>query len=279
MPMRIASAKLILLCKSHDDAGDDHAGPENPAARRSRIFVSGSDIQDLAHPLRRPGEDRAVAPDDDRPLDELRVLGHRVEDLVVGQVLAGEAELSVGGLAGPEEVARGDPHHPDQPLELVAGDRVDVVVDRLVLHAGFAEDLRELPAGGARRLFVDDDAVVGGHGLLGFRGFIVPPAATPSGPSGPEGVWRRRVVAQSFVVPRALGGAPARLPLAAAPTSSSAPCRSRPPAPPAVHVHRAPSAALVAVALRQVPFSGRTSGSFPSGSTVTRTTSRPPGTS
>src|SRR5690606_801499 len=177
-----------------------------------RPLPGPSNVQELAHTLRGPGQDRAVASHDDGPLHELRVRGHGVEDLVVAHIGAAEAELPIGGLLGPQEVARGDPHRADEARQLVAGDRVEEVVHRLVLDPRLTQDLRELPAGGARRLFVDDDAFVG-HGSA---------------------------------------------------ACGSTACRSD---------------AHGTTAFRHVSFSRRTSGSMRSGSTVTRTTSRPPGSS
>ena len=63
-------------------------------------------LQDLAHLVLRAAEADAVGGFDDRALDQDRMLDHRVEHLVVGDVGAGEAELLGQRLLGAQALAR-----------------------------------------------------------------------------------------------------------------------------------------------------------------------------
>ena len=51
------------------------------------------ELQDFAHPVLRPAQADAVGGFDEWTLNQDRMLDHRVENLVVGDVRAGQAEL------------------------------------------------------------------------------------------------------------------------------------------------------------------------------------------
>src|SRR3954452_20561483 len=65
-------------------------------------------IEQLEDALDGPGEHRAVAALDDRALNELRVLGHQADQLVVGGGVVDEVELGGQRLACAQHAARTD---------------------------------------------------------------------------------------------------------------------------------------------------------------------------
>src|SRR5689334_22352711 len=68
--------------------------PSLPAGRHvSR--PSRSLAEDLLQPLRRPRENRPAALLDDRPLDQVRMLHHQIDDLVIRKIAVSESQLRV----------------------------------------------------------------------------------------------------------------------------------------------------------------------------------------
>ena len=76
------------------------SSPSSRSATSSRVVLvpmsmtaTGTSVEQLVHALHRPGEDRAIAPDDDGPLHELGVLRHEGDGLVVADVALAQAKL------------------------------------------------------------------------------------------------------------------------------------------------------------------------------------------
>lgn len=104
--------------------------------------MDGDDIlrlEQLQHPLRRSGDDGSLADDHDGPLDQDRVLGHGVEELIPPG--SAEPELGVHGFPGTHHLARVvDAEERHEPLELVAGGRPVEVADVIGVDAAFGQD-------------------------------------------------------------------------------------------------------------------------------------------
>ena len=123
--------------------------------------AAGPGSQKLFDLLRRSPEHRAVAPLDDGALDEVRVLGHEADDLLVGEFARGESKLFVDRLARAQKLARAYAHLADQLAQLPLAERLGDVVYFLVSDAALTEQAVGLAALGSSRLLVDGDFV--GH--------------------------------------------------------------------------------------------------------------------
>ena len=112
--------------------------------------------------------------DDDRAADEIGILEHQIDGLLLRQLARAEVALLVGGAAPVEEVI--DTRLVDQQLQQLAGRRlfgeiVLVQIDALLLEVG-----DRLPAARSTRLEIDVDFFL--HRLLrserrrGMRGHL-----------------------------------------------------------------------------------------------------------
>ena len=123
-----------------------------PAARpayscRSRLRL----VEQLEHPVRGTGDNRPPAPDDDGSLDEHRVGGHGVEELVIGGV--GQPELAIHRLLGADDRARAARAEQLQdPLDLGPRRPFLQVLEQLGVDALLGEDSLGGAAGAARRV-------------------------------------------------------------------------------------------------------------------------------
>src|SRR5215213_3192364 len=130
------------------------------ATSRRVVFVpmsmtaTGTSVEQLEHALDRPSQDRALAADHHGPLQELSVLGHEADRLVVVRLPLTEPELRVHRLALAEERPRRPAGLPDELPDLVLGERLDVIVDPVEVDAPLLEQRREVPAGRASPLLV-----------------------------------------------------------------------------------------------------------------------------
>src|SRR5690606_41804059 len=77
-----------------------------------------------------------------------------------------------------------------------------------IFDAGLAEQLRQPPAGRARGLLVDDDAVIGRHGSPSSMGRA---PETPGGASSARRAWRARPQLLSIQTPHVIGPATSSL--------------------------------------------------------------------
>src|SRR5215212_4260722 len=101
------------------------AAPANPP---SGLPDCGLFIEQLQDALGRPGEHRALAALGDRSLDQIGVLGHQPDQLLVGQIRLREAEVAVHRLFRAHRIARAQARLAQQLSQLVLAQRVDVVV-------------------------------------------------------------------------------------------------------------------------------------------------------
>src|SRR5919109_4664039 len=99
------------------------------------MTATGTSGKQLEHPLHGAGEHGTVASHDDRPLEELRVLRHEGDRLVVIHLTIPEAELPVNGLARAKELAGRPPRLPDELPDLLLAERLDVIVDSVEIDA------------------------------------------------------------------------------------------------------------------------------------------------
>ena len=123
---------------------------------RSLLIQQGFDV------LRRPPEYGARSAFNDGTLEEVGILDHESNDLVVGEFASAESEFFIDGLARPQQFARRQPHLLYQLTQLRLAERLDVVVDLPVIDAALTEQPRGLAALGSSRLLVDCDFVFHG---------------------------------------------------------------------------------------------------------------------
>src|ERR1044071_1361954 len=88
------------------------------AARATAGSFTLRSLQDVAEAFRGTRQDGARALLDDRPLDQVRMLDHQIDDLGVGQLARTEPQRLVDALVRAQQLARGDAHLAQQLLEL-----------------------------------------------------------------------------------------------------------------------------------------------------------------
>src|SRR5262245_30852318 len=84
---------------------------------RTRLFNSefrilNSELQDFPHPFRRPRENGSRALLDNRPLNEIGMLDHQVDDLTVREFPFAKPQLLVDRFLGAKQIARLHSHFP-----------------------------------------------------------------------------------------------------------------------------------------------------------------------
>ena len=79
------------------------------------------------------------------------------DDLFIGKLMLAELQLAILRFVCAQQLARRDLHLGDQFAQLRFAQRLDDVVDFLVLNAALTEQPVGLAAGASSRLFVDDD--------------------------------------------------------------------------------------------------------------------------
>jgi hypothetical protein len=104
-------------------------------------------------------------------LEEVRVFDHESNDLVVGEFAFAESEFFIGGLARPQQCARGQPRLLYQLTQLPLSERLDVVVDLPEIDPALTEQAMRLAALGSSRLLVDGDFVF--HGFVSGQRTVV----------------------------------------------------------------------------------------------------------
>src|SRR3954454_5563021 len=100
--------------------------------------------QDLAHQLRRAPHNGASAADDDRPLDQDRMLRHRTQHLVIRRSLT-EPERRVLRLAAPHDLDRTNAKHRHDRAQLVDRQRLAQILAHRHLDSRLAHDLQRRP--------------------------------------------------------------------------------------------------------------------------------------
>jgi hypothetical protein len=125
--------------------------------------ATGGSAEQLFHLLRGPGDDRAVAPDDDRPLHQARVreqyLHHRLPRGVVAGVEAQLLEV----LVLPDQLGGLDGEQVEEVLQILLAQRVVQELDDVELDAAFAQDVQRATRLASTGVVVDDHTV---HGYL-----------------------------------------------------------------------------------------------------------------
>ena len=115
---------------------------------------------ELEHALRRAPDDGAIPGDQDRPLQDARVLRHRLDELLVRRPV-GEAERLVLVRVLPRDYLRRDAEPREQRRHLAGRRRLLEEAAQHGLHAARAEQLRGALRGGAPR--VEPEDVLAGH--------------------------------------------------------------------------------------------------------------------
>jgi len=123
------------------------------AARVARVV--GVDLSEEM--IRRAREYCARAFLDDRPLNQIRILHHQLDEFIVRQIAFGDPKRLVDRLLRAHQLARRHLHLAQQVEQLLLRNRIDVVVDGIEVHAALFESGVDLPTCGAGRLLIDDD--------------------------------------------------------------------------------------------------------------------------
>src|SRR5690606_24095831 len=140
--------------------------------------------EDLVEGLDGTGEPGAAAGDDERALDQDRVLDHRGEDLLVARL--GEPQLAIQRLALAHGPGGGEPGRREQLAQLLGGPTIVEVPHDGRLDPGLPQAVEGLARGRAARVVIDR-RVHGVHGTAPRsdhqtrgRTRTDPPAVTPS---------------------------------------------------------------------------------------------------
>src|SRR6476646_6649896 len=128
----------------------------NYAARRITKIVwagqKGQPLEDFANLILRSAEAHSIRSLHDRALDENRMLNHGVQDLIVGDVRAVEAELFGQRLLRTEPVAGAHSSPIVKPPELIAsGGILQIFVDPHVA-TGITQDVQGFSRRAAHRI-------------------------------------------------------------------------------------------------------------------------------
>ncbi len=106
----------------------------------------------------RARQDRGIAALDDRPLNQIGVCDHQVQEFGIAQVAVADPERLVNRILRAEKLPRSHAQLAQQLLQLPLRNRVGVVVHRLEVDAALLQRAMNLTACGARRLLIDDDS-------------------------------------------------------------------------------------------------------------------------
>lgn len=135
-------------------------------------------LQQITNVLRRAPQHRAIAALDNWPLQEIRVLDHQRNDLVIAQLFLSQAELAIYRFARAQQLARLDFHLLNQVAQLLFAQRLEVVINLLEVDTALPEQFVQLATLASRRLFVDRDLIR--HGFYGNIPLTLVASATRS---------------------------------------------------------------------------------------------------
>ena len=113
--------------------------------RAGRKYLAIARLEEFQDFFGWPAENRTLAGDGNRPLDEARVLDHGCDELGSGERLVLQAELLVLLLPRAHEIAGIHPEHFEKPAELVCRRGCLQVLENLGLDTVLAEQADRLP--------------------------------------------------------------------------------------------------------------------------------------
>lgn len=108
-----------------------------------------------------PAEYCAIAALNNRPLNQVRMLDHQRDDLIVAQFAFAKVEFAINRFARAQKLARLQFHLLEQLAQFFFAQRRYVVVDLFEIDATLTEQLVQLATLRSSRFFVDGDFV--GH--------------------------------------------------------------------------------------------------------------------
>src|SRR5713101_4704426 len=88
-------------------------GEGNPKTSRRFALPPHSKLQQRFHIFRWPAQHRTGAALDDWPLDQLRMLDHQRDDLIITEVFPAQAKFAINSFAGSQKLARLEAQLPD----------------------------------------------------------------------------------------------------------------------------------------------------------------------
>ena len=88
------------------------------------------------------------------------MLNHQRDEFGFTEVALGQTQFTVDRLARSKKLTRSDLHLPDQFRQLLPGERLDVVVNLLEIHATLTEQPIQLAAFRSGRFLVNDNRVL-----------------------------------------------------------------------------------------------------------------------
>lgn len=101
--------------------------------------------QHLQHLLRRPGDDRLPACDDNRPLHQDRMLQQEIDDSLTGHIVTGIEPQLLEVFVFPHQICRRGWQHIEHPLECRSVERSFEIFDHVELDAALTQELERFP--------------------------------------------------------------------------------------------------------------------------------------
>jgi len=141
--------------------------------RLAAASLPDSQLRQVRH---RPRQHSLLTPHHNRPLNQLRMRRHDLQQFTVTQIFPSD-EFPIRILFRAEHIVRSKSRPAQQTLQLFRRQRVLDVIDALILHALFDQDTLDLAAGASGRLLVERDS-----GFLRHKYFPNRPSITKSSP-------------------------------------------------------------------------------------------------
>jgi hypothetical protein len=134
------------------------------------------------HLLGRTAQSHAMIRHDDRPLDEDRMLHHRIDQIRVRQARIAESQLVIGGAAPAQQLARRELHAREKIDELRLGRRLLHIRNDLRLDPGITDEPEHL-AGSRTGWIVVDNGLHDGAIYAAADGPATQKSRAPSNPA------------------------------------------------------------------------------------------------